>query len=271
MEPVHCNNEKQYDAKYKNYLAPIKYLISHYIYEYDISKANVNVLYNKGIINEEERNVIMQYPRNQRQIYMGLMQRDPIKSKALSEGLAEYRYRFLTENNIENNQILSVKNDAIFLIDKTANITHFDDTIDFMLKNVYTSFYNLNKKEVYYSLDLINNKEVIDIKGIDDSLLPLHQDYMIMFLCTVFEAFQTKTIQETIGLIKGFYNKYISRSLDLGFYRELNESSKFRLSLKNGEQYLLETIDSVEHINIIYNAQIIQSLFEIASTILFNK
>ena len=36
-----------YDPKMKNYLAPISYLVSHYIYEYDISKANLNIMYNK--------------------------------------------------------------------------------------------------------------------------------------------------------------------------------------------------------------------------------
>ena len=37
-----------------NYMADVDYLISTYIREYDISKANINILYKYGVINKQQ-------------------------------------------------------------------------------------------------------------------------------------------------------------------------------------------------------------------------
>jgi hypothetical protein len=260
-----------YNAKYKSYLAPIPYLISHFIYEYDISKANISVLLYKGIIDEKEYNYLKQLSREQRQIYVGYKQKDKSIADALSDGVAEFRYKFITENNITDKDLLSVKNDAIFLIDKVPTITVFDN-VEFLKKNVYTSYFYLNKLEIYYYLDQLNDKEIIDIKGINDQILLLHQNYFIEFLCTVFESIQTKTITNTIDLINNFHNKYINRKLPIEFYRELNADSGYRISRKNNEAYLFQTIDefSYKYLNIAFNLNIIRELYSIVSNIYFN-
>lgn len=260
-----------YDAKYKSYLAPIPYLISHYIYEYDISKANISVLLYKGIIDQKEHDFIKSLPRDQRQVYVGYMQKKPEIAEALSEGVAEFRYRFITENNITDAELLSVKNDAIFLIDKVPRVTVFDN-IEFVRKNVYTSYFYLNKLEVYYYLNQIDGTEIIDIKGVNDNKLILHQDYFIHFLCAVFEYIQTKTVSQTIELINTFHNQYINRNLPIEFYRELNADCGYRISRKNGEAYLLETLDSesIKYLNISFNLNIIRELYSIVSNIYFN-
>lgn len=260
-----------YDAKYKTYLAPIPYLISHYIYEYDISKANISVLLYKGIIDQKEHDFIKSLPRDARQVYVGYMQKNTEIAEALSEGVAEFRYRFINDNNITDMELLSVKNDAIFVIDKVPRITVFDN-IEFVRKNVYTSYFNLNKLEVYYYLNQIDGTEIIDIKGVNDDKLILHQDHFIHFLCAVFEHIQTKTIDKTIDLINIFHNKYVNRELPIEFYRELNADCGYRISRKNGEAYLLETIneDADKYLNISFNLNIIRELYSIVSNIYFN-
>lgn len=261
-----------YDAKYKSYLAPIPYLISHYIYEYDISKANISVLLYKGIIDEKEYKFIKSFSREQRQVYVGYMQKNKEIAQALSDGVAEFRYRFLTENNISDTELLSVKNDAIFLIDKVPAITIFDN-IEFLKKNVYTSYFHLNGLEIYYFLDQINDKEIIDIKGINDDKLISHQEYFIEFLCSVFEAIQTKTLGDTIGIINSFHDAYIHRQLPVEFYRELNADCGYRISRKNGMAYLLETIDieNIDYLNISFNLNIVRELYSIVSNIYFSR
>jgi hypothetical protein len=262
----------EYDAKYKSYLSPIPYLISHYIYEYDISKANISVLRYKGIIDEKEYNFIKSFSREQRQVYVGYMQKNKDIANALSEGVAEFRYRFLTENNVTDTELLSVKNDAIFLIDKIPKVTVFDN-VEFLRKNVYTSYFHLNDLEISYFLDQINDKEVIDIKGISDNKLALHQEYFIEFLCSVFEAIQTKTLDDTINLINSFHDMYIHRQLPVEFYRELNADCGYRISRKNGLAYLLETIDieNIDYLNITFNLNIIRQLYSIVSNIYFSR
>lgn len=261
-----------YDYKMKNYLAQIPYLISHYIYEYDISKANLNILFNKGVINENDYEMIKSFPRSQRNIYFGMMQKDPVISETLNEGLSEFRKRFLEENEVEDWQLLSVKNDAIFLIDKIPKILEFDN-ITFIQKNVYTSYYNINKLEVYYSLDVINDKEILDVKGINDIKLESHKGGMINFLCSVFDEIQTGSLESTITLINAFYTKYVSLDLPSEYYREFNSDSKFRISLQDGTQYLLDMIDEKNkpYLNIITNLNVVKDLQSIVSGIYFNK
>lgn len=261
-----------YDTKYKNYLAPIPYLISHYIYEYDISKANISVLLYKDIINEKEYNFIKSLSRDQRQVYVGIMQKNKDIANAISDGVAEFRYKFINENNITDIELLSVKNDAIFVIDKIPKITIFDN-IEFMKKNIYTSYFNLNKLEVYYFLDQINNKEIIDIKGINDNKLLDHQNYFIEFLCSIFESIQTQPIENCISLINIFYKKYINMLLPIDFYRELNSDSGFRISRKDGQAYVLQTIDSanIKYLNISFNLNIIRELYSIVSNMYFSQ
>jgi hypothetical protein len=259
-----------YDAKFKSYLAPIPYLISHFIYEYDISKANISVLLYKGIIDEKEFNFIKSLPREERQIYVGYMQKDKNIANILSDGVAEFRYKFITQNNVTDRELLSVKNDAIFLIDKIPVVTIFDN-IEFVKKNVYNSYFNLNKLEVYYYLDQVRGMEIIDIKGVNDNKLFLHQDYFIQFLCSVFESIQTRTVKSTIELINSFHMQYINRQLPIEYYRELNADCCYRISKNNGESYLFQTIsqDNYKYLDISFNLNIIRELYSIVSNVYF--
>lgn len=261
-----------YNPKRKNYLAQIPYIISQFIYEYDIVKANISILLYKGIISKNEFDYIASLPKGRRNYDLGIMQKDKEISKQLSNGLAEMRERFIVENNITDGELLSVKNDALYLINKEPLTTIFDG-VEFIKKNVYNSYFYINKLEIYYYLDIVNDVEVIDIKGINDNNLVKHQYYFIELLCSVFESFQTRTIDYTIQLITDIHRKYISKELDIGFYRELNASSAFRITMKNNNAFLLDTIDSnnIEYLDVNYNLHIIRELFSIASVIYFNK
>ena len=260
-----------YDYRMKNYLAPIQYLVSHFIYEYDISKANLNILYSKGVISKKDYDLIMTFPRAERQIYFGYLQKDKEKAKILNEGLSEFRKAFIETNNITSGELLSVKNDALFLIDTVPQVTKFGN-VEFKLKNTYTSFFKLNRLEVYYSLNPITEEEIFDVKGIDDKLLHLHQDYMIEFLCTVFEKLQTGLIKDILDFINEFMNKYIRKELPIQYYREFNADSLYRISMPGGKQYLFETIgnDNFQYLNISTNLNIIRDLYGIVSNIYFN-
>ena len=262
------------DFHRKTYLAPVPYLINHFIYDYDIRKANLNIFYAKGMIDEETFNLISTtFDRDQREVYFGLLQKDKAVSDAYGDALAEYRERFITQNSIDDSHLLSVKNDAICTIDLPCQCTKFDNGVEFVLKNVYTSYFNINKLEMYYSLDQITGRELIDIKGINDKKLALHQGYMIDFLCNIFESIQTELIEDTLQFILDFQKKYINRELPLGFYRELNADSCYRVSGRDGMQSLWNTWNETDigYLNIITNLNIIRNLYSIVSNIYFNR
>ena len=260
--------------KHINYLAPIDSLISSYIREYDISKANINILLKYGAITDDQYRYYFNLDRLDRQIQVGLLlKNNPRFVPILKDGIIEAKRNLFEANDIQEYEVLSIKNDAVFLINKIPAITKFDN-IEFSCKNVYTSFYKLLNKEYYYLFDMPNQIEKIDIKGINEQKLILHQEYFLEFLLTLFSSAQTEPIEDTIGLLKTFYNNYINRRLDIGYYRrfdgescfDFNEISKYcTFKAKYIPQQYIDQID------ISYNLDILTQLIKIYSGIYFQK
>lgn len=221
------------DALYTkvNYLAPIDFLINSYIREYDLSKANITALFAQGIINRSQYDYFYSLPKQDREYKIGWMQVDnPKVVNAIKDGILNFRRQFFEANNLKDSDVLSIKNDAIFLIDKKAEYTKFDIG-EFKLKNEYTSFYRLNKLELYYYYDYITQKENLDVKGIDDTkLVEYHDKYFADFLKCLFNSAQLDPIVETIDLLNDFHESYITEQLEVGYYREFNANSSFLLT-----------------------------------------
>ena len=249
------------------YTMPIPFLTSCNITEYDISKANISILLASGLITQEEYNNILKMPRMQRQVYIGKMEaRDSNITKALKNGFMKYRKMLIESNGLTDNDILSIKKDAIFVINKTLSILEFDNCIRFVPKNHYTSYFKIRGMEFYYLLDKFNDIENLDVKGIGDKKLLLHAEYMVQFLCIIFEALNDRTPESVMDLIAKFGKKYLNKELELGYYREFNTDSCYRVSANN-TQYLLDfALESEKpYLNITENYKLIQELYQIAS------
>lgn len=248
-----------------HYTLNIPYLISRYIREYDISKANINILLYKKYIDIDVYNLLYNMEKMDREVYVGKMIKlYPEVQQILSDGILEMRQNFVKANNILDMDILSIKNDAIYVIDKIAPITKFGN-VEFRLSNVYTSYIKLLKYEVYYFNDSINNLETIDIKGINDSKLLLHQNHMISFICEVLSGLESGNLKDLFSYFNIFFNDYINMKLDLGYYREFNPNSKFVTKQIGGRRYAFDSI-SEEHRNVLdnsYNLQVLRELYRI--------
>ena len=105
------------------YTAPISFLIDRNIREYDISKANINILLYFKLINQKQYQYLYNLPRMERQIRVGIMQKNTKIASALSNGLKQMRNLFCTQNNIQENEILSIRKDALYIIDKVPRYT----------------------------------------------------------------------------------------------------------------------------------------------------
>lgn len=265
------------DYTRKYYTLDIPYLINHFIYEWDISKANLNVLYWKGVISEEDYNCILNYNKGMREIYFGnLIKKDPNIGQLLSEGLSELRKLFIESNGLTDFDILSVKNDAIFVIGDKVKAFKFGN-IEFKCKNIYSSYFRLNvnnnnritdKLELYYFYDAINGIENIDVKGINDHTLILHRGYFLDFICESFNMIQCSQANLVIQYIQNFYKKYTDLQLPLQYYREFNSESKYRLTFPNGMQFLSDIPEGNGYLNIINNQNIIREFHALASEIM---
>lgn len=263
----------------KYYTASIDYITSSFIREYDISKADISIFLSKGAITEEQFNFLARIPSLARNIQMGLLQQQrPELKKVLSSGIEEIRQKFFEANNVQDYEVLAIKNDAIFLINKVAEVTDFD-LVHLKNKNTYNSFYKLPRKfnkEFYYYYNRITQEEKLDIKGMGKEEQELHKDYMIEFLTVLFNSIELFPINDSIELLQTFYNQYINQELDLGYYRKFDQVSGFDTLFETPilkSRYNLKYI-SEEHrkyIDITYNSGIIIEFYKMIANMYFSQ
>ena len=119
-----------------NYTTDISYLTNVFINEYDISKANINVLYSKRLIDSETYDWLYNAERMTRQVYVGKLQKDKMIAAELKAGIIEAKKMLFESNMVNDYEVLSIKNDAVFIINRTLEYTKFG-LIEFKLKNRY--------------------------------------------------------------------------------------------------------------------------------------
>lgn len=270
--------------KKDNYLSPYyPYIINSIIRDYDISKANISILRKKGIFSQEQYEYYYNLPKKDREIQVGLYLRDHKEhSKELSLGFKECRQEFFDLNDIKEYEVLSIEKDSVKLINKIPQYTELSGGVVFVNKDTYTSFYNIkvNKRTHYryfYSKDIINNTESIEIRGIardvfKDIVYPRHKDYLLDFLYFIFDSAITDMIDDTVKYLTQFINKYITFQLEVGYYRELNRESKFSIAHKD-RRILADifTEDNKKYLDITFNLNILNTLLEYYSTEYFNR
>ena len=257
-----------------NYRSNIQFLIDIPIREYDISKANINVLRDANILSEEQYQYFLQCPKLEREIAIGKMQgSNPEVTLALKNGIENARKIFIESNSINPSDILSIRNDAITVIGDRIMKTDITDRVKFRISGDYRSFYRINRMHLFYNFDLISKTEVLDIKGLGDIGVALHKQYMLEFLAELFYTAQIEGIEMAIKLLSTVYTQYINKELSINYYRELNEGSRFKLdsSMSEFSSWHLDYASEYhkKFIDISYNEQIFRELNRIYASIYF--
>lgn len=258
-----------------NYTANISYLSNTFIYEYDISKCNINVLYTKGVINKSTYDYLYDSERMVRQVYVGKLIRDnPSINDVLKAGIIEAKQMLFEQNAIDDRDVLSIKNDAVFIINKRLGITKFG-LIEFALKHVYTAYYKIKNMEYYYYYNSMTKEECLDIKGISDSVLPYHEKHFFQLLKDVFYTVQTSGIEVAVRLLKDAYMDYITLTMPIEYYREFNIESQYHLKFNTrtgaGFCTTIVTDEIKDMIDISHNASILLEIQKILISMYFNK
>lgn len=257
-----------------NYKSNIQFLIDIPIREYDISKANINVLRDANILTEDQYQYFLQCPKLEREIAIGKMQgANPEVSLALKNGIANARRVFMEMNSINPSDVLAIRNDAITVIGDRYMKTDITDRVKFRLSGDYRSFYRINRMHLFYNFDLITKTEVLDIKGLGDLGVAQHKHFMLEFLSELFYTAQIEGVEMAIKLLATVYEQYINKSLSVEYYRELNETSRYKLSsdMSKFSSWYLEhaTEYHKKYLDISYNEQIFRELNRIYASIYF--
>lgn len=254
------------------YVAPYEWLINKHLREYDLSKANISLLLEYGFISKKRYDEIFNMPREQREITVGLMQRDnPELSKGLSNCFKDARRRFFEINELNPDNVLYIDKDSITTIDTLVPYTRISDNLEFKLKNEYSSFYRLQYIDfLYYCNGAIEN---FRLKGAGKQVPTKHKEHFMQFLLALAYTAQTDTVENCILMIKDFYYNYTHRLLDREFYRELNNRSMFKIVNSGYHTYYADAINSIgiEFVDISHNADILRILYRIFMTEYFSK
>lgn len=211
-----------YNPKQTTWLNPnIEYLFDENITEWDIQDAGFSLIKQFNLLPEEEIKRLSKLEKGKpRHIEVGKLQRDNKEfAEALNNAFAEARKIFIQTNNLSDDNIISVKKDAIFT---TGNINRvkFGQVI-FSPKHTYSSylrFSNIHNIEIYYS------DQGMDFKQINDDVIKRHRIYTVEFLKKFIQKMESKDPS-----IKRFMMNYImnykSLEMDEEYYLEFNNKS----------------------------------------------
>lgn len=231
-----------YSPKQTTWLNPnIEYLFDTDITEWDIQDAGFSLIKQFNLLSEEEIKRLTKLEKGKpRHIEVGKLQRDNKEfAEALNNAFVEARKIFIQTNNLSDDNIISVKKDAIFT---TGNINRvkFGQVI-FSPKHTYSSylrFSNIHNIEIYYS------DQGMDFKQINDDVIKRHRIYTVEFLKKFIQKMESKDPS-----IKRFMMNYImnykSLEMDEEYYLEFNNKSNNINPLFNYREIILPLLSII--------------------------
>ena len=251
----------------KNYITPISYVQGRII-EYDIKSANISMLKKYNMISHNHYAYLSKLPKIDREKDIGRIIRSNKEIyNTISKGIDKSIKDFISYNNIDIKNIIRRANDALY-INTPVDLKHTKiDDIIIRPKNIYSSFLNINKILFffYYNPD-IN----VDVKGISKDMIELHNGYIISVIGTTILLLERSSISDALEYLNSIIESYITRKLELGYYREFNNLSGYRYSINN-QSYILYNVNSLENVDISYNLNILRELYSVIFNLYLNN
>lgn len=204
------------------YLDPdISYIKNATITEWDIHSAGLSVLEHKHLLSQTEIDSLKAMSKEDRVVSIGKkIIRNPELSKAILDGLAEVRKEFAEANGITSRDILSIKKDAIFVINKYPTVSVFGDGVFvFRPKSTYSTYMRLGHQpfEAYYSAA----SRSVEIKGVSEDARERQKDHIIKDIGRMLGQAEMLEHDRMFKVLVDYRRDYLSKSLDKETYRSL--------------------------------------------------
>lgn len=235
----------------------IPYLFNRQIIEYDMKSAGLSLIQEYKMLPQEEIAKLQKLGKQDLNRKIGLMERENkelIKQK--KEAFKSVREEFFARNGLSEENIVSIKKDAIFSTKECKN-TKIGSYILFREKNRYSSYIKIGTRrlELYYA------QSKLDVKGIGDENLQLHQNGMIAFFNQFFRRVEMEKAESTLIWMRSFIDSYKHMELPIEYYRQFNAKSAYVLNTE--DEYMDFWEEEKNRIDIRYNYFILMELLKI--------
>lgn len=229
-----------------NYLnKEIKFIRSGNIIEYDMRNAGLEILNKNGIIKDNYYEELMELEKKERSIVIGkFLRTNPLANEFLIKSFISIRKEFIEINNIDNNDILSIKKDAIFLIDKEVYNLDLEKGYKFIKKNDYQTYINLMNIEFYYNIF----EDILDVKGMKSKSKEIHEDYLLKDLKKILFLSYNNDLDNIFIYLAKLKDKYVRKELDIHYYFDINKSN-YVMQLMDILYYISEEEIEKEYLN----------------------
>ena len=156
----------------------IVFEINSEIIEYDIKSANVSLCREFNLLPTQLIDEIANLPKENRVIRIGkIMRKNPEFSKALERSFNDVVKRFIQDNALKESDVISIKKDAVFVINKEIKNPKVGTFVNFEKKNIYHAYLYLKPYEFYFKKD-----GTVDVKGKATESLPYHYNGILAIL-----------------------------------------------------------------------------------------
>lgn len=178
----------------------------------------------------------------------------PAKQNA---AFTKYRLLFGEFNELEDEDILSIKKDAIFS-KKYCYHLKIGQYIEFAEKHIYQAYLYIKVQDPKGTKNLEfywSENGRLDVKGIDDKILDkYHRDYILKVIWRVLRYMVYFDKKGAIEYLVNFMDDYKMRRLPMEYYRTFNDDSIYPINFE-GRQMVWTDVgkDQIHDIDISYN------------------
>ncbi len=234
----------------------IDYLFGTEIVEYDVKSAALSLSKQFQLLPKDTLDMLSKMQKEPRNKKIGLFQREDHGYRdKLKQAFIDTRKWFITENDLSEENILSIKKDAFFIIDKPIKHDTLGE-IHFVPKNRYTTYLILNRFEFYLNPSL----GVIDIKGLGQGedlhkVIQLHGEYILKFI-SQYARMREKMVEgkEVVHWLSRFVRQYKNKNLPIEYYRTLSRGNAYQLRDPNLNKVIdVYDTDDINNVVIHYN------------------
>lgn len=231
-----------YNPSKSSWLNPnIEYLFNAEIIEYDMRDAGFTIIKQFQLLDSDQIKNLSRLDKDERTRAIGKLQiNNKVLAEALKERFAEMRSSFITANQIFSHEIISVKNDALFIIGVKERLKF--GRVEFAMKHQYSSyvrFIDNNNIEIYY------RDGEMDIKGIGERGINRHRLYLLNFINRVMGDIEAKN-PSLKRFMKKFIDDFKTGKLDDEYYLEFNNVSRDANALHNFQKLIIPLIQIIQ-------------------------